>query len=85
MCNLSAVLLPRVEVMNIYWVLIVHRKSWPLKKYDKNQEYNENVTGSFVHICQAKFNTDLIFVIHTLVFQVNVLWKWQLTHLSKFK
>ena len=38
------------------------------KNYDKNQEYNENITGIFVHICQAKFNTDLIFAIHTLVF-----------------
>ena len=37
----------------------------PWKKSDKNQEYNENVTGNFVHLCQAKFNTDLIFVVCT--------------------
>ena len=59
LCNLSAVLLPRVDVMNISEFSVLPRKSWPwfLKRkkiYVKNQEYNENVTGSFVHICQAK-------------------------------
>ena len=49
------------------WIYTIHNIKEE-KNYDKNQEYNENATGSFVHICQAKFNTDLIFVIHTLVF-----------------
>ena len=91
LCNLSTVLLPRVEVMNISGVFFLHRKSWPWffneKKniYDKNQEYIQwKCNRKFVHNIQPKFNTDLIFVIlHTLVSYVNVFWKWHLTHLSK--
>ena len=52
--------------------------------YDNNQRYTQwKCHWKFVHICQAKCNTDFIFVIHTLVFYVNVFWKWHPTHLSK--
>ena len=86
LCNLSAVLLPRVEVMNISWFLFLPRKSWPWFFYEKhiyvkNQEYIQwKCNRKFVYICQAKFNTDLIFVIHSSILCKSIFWK---THLYK--